>query len=711
MTTLQPLLHDLLAAVAAPTQAWSAPDGQLRAAGAQGIYQADTRLVRSALLTVGGAEPETVAAGPDGPGAVRVTALVRAVDGPGADPTTRLDRRRVAAPGRVQETLVLTCATAEPVTARVALTVRPDASPMEVVKTGRPPVAARLLADDATDGTPDAGDGPADGPGTRWEADGGRTAALLAPGAEVTTTQDADGPVVEVVWDVVVTPGTPTTLTWSVDVDDPGAVVGPPVRPAPEWSVPRVQADDRRLPALLAQSLDDLATLRMTAAHAPDDVFLAAGAPWFFTLFGRDSLWAARMLLPLGTELAAGTLRTLAALQGTRTDPATAEQPGKILHEVRAGELALPDEGMVLPPVYYGTVDATPLWVCVLHDAWRWGMPAEQVEALLPAAERALAWMSDHGDADGDGFLEYVDETGHGLANQGWKDSGDSVQWRDGTLATGPIALVEVQGYAHEAALAGAALLDAFGRPGGDRWRAWAARLAERFRASFWTSDDEGPYPGIALDADKRVVDSVTSNLGHLLGTGLLSAEEEAVVAARLAGADLGSGRGLRTLSARSGGFWPLRYHGGAVWPHDTAIAVAGLARAGHGDVAASLAAGLLAVGEDVGWRLPELWSGDAPDESPRTVPYPAACRPQAWSAASAVVVLSSALGLRPDVPGGTLTVAPVRPSPFGALGVEGLRLAGHPLDVRVTASGEARVTTSAAVQVRGADSIEAPRR
>ena len=266
----------------------------------------------------------------------------------------------------------------------------------------------------------------------------------------------------------------------------------------------------------------------MSADFAPGDTFLAAGAPWFFTLFGRDSLWAARMLLPLGTDLAAGTLRVLAARQGTVTDVDSAEQPGKILHEVRAKPLSLGEEGRVLPPVYYGTVDATPLWVCLLHDAWRWGMPADQVEALLPAMERALAWMTDHGDADGDGFLEYVDEGGHGLANQGWKDSGDSVQWRDGTLATGPIALCEVQAYAHEAALGGAALLEAFGRPGADRWRAWAAELATRFRAAFWVQDATGRYPAIALDADKRAVDTVTSNIGHLLGTGLLDARRGA---------------------------------------------------------------------------------------------------------------------------------------------------------------------------------------
>ncbi len=226
----------------------------------------------------------------------------------------------------------------------------------------------------------------------------------------------------------------------------------------------------------------------------PRDCFLAAGSPWFLTLFGRDSIWAARMLLPLGTDLAGGTLRTLARRQGRVAVPDTEEQPGKILHEVRRAQLDL-GPALQLPPVYFGTVDATPLWVCLLADAWRWGLAPGQVEALLPDLERALSWLVTDADADGDGFLEYVDHSGHGLANQGWKDSGDSIQWADGRLADPPIALCEVQGYAYEAAVSGADLLDAFGRPGSDRLREWAQALRTRFRGSFWVEDAVGAYP------------------------------------------------------------------------------------------------------------------------------------------------------------------------------------------------------------------------
>lgn len=681
---LQPLLHDLLAAISAPTQAWSAPDGQVRPQGAQGVYEGDVRVLAEAVVTVGdgvGSGPEVISSGPAGSGRVQVVALLRTVDEAGADPTVRLRRTRTVTPGSVVEELEVSAATRTEVRVPLAVRLGCDLAEMEAVKQGHP--AERRPAA-AVDG------------GVRWE-EGGVGCVVRADGARVDLA-DPTAPVLR--WDLVVLPGTSVTVGWEVATLRGDAVVLP-AQDRDVWTVPSVTCDDRRLPALLTQALEDLAALRMRATSTPDDVFLAAGAPWFFTLFGRDSIWAARMLLPLGTELAGGTLRTLAARQGTATDLDTAEQPGKILHEVRAKELPLGEGDRVLPPVYYGTIDATPLWVCLLHDAWRWGMPDAEVEALLPAMEAALAWMEEHGDADGDGFLEYLDESGRGLANQGWKDSGDSVQWQDGSLATGPIALCEVQAYAHEAALGGAALLDAFGRPGAGRWRRWAADLAERFRAQFWVGEGDAAYPAIALDAEKRPVDTLTSNIGHLLGTGLLSATEEARVAAHLASPALDSGYGLRTLSSDAGGYWPLRYHGGAVWTHDTAIAVHGLVRSGHGDVAARLAEGLLAAADDMRYRLPELHGGDARGTVPGVVPYPAACRPQAWSAASAVVLLTGYLGLAVDVPGGTVSVAPAGSGstgvPVGALKVEGLRAAGADLSVEVAADGTVRSVRSGA--------------
>ncbi|WP_422935856.1 amylo-alpha-1,6-glucosidase [Sinomonas sp. P47F7] len=408
---------------------------------------------------------------------------------------------------------------------------------------------------------------------------------------------------------------------------------------------------DIRLARFLEQSLVDLDGLRMALPKLPGCEFLAAGAPWFFTLFGRDSLWAARFLLPLGTELAEGTLSVLASYQGTTADAEAQEEPGKIMHELRRAALTLHGEQISLPPIYYGTVDATPLWLCVLYDARRAGMAVDAVERLLPHAERALAWV-----AAGvrDDYLRYFDTTGHGLANQGWKDSGDAVQFRDGRLAKGSISLCEVQAYAHEALVHGAELLEAFGRAGSPadgtspaQLRDAAGSLAARFRADFWLEDELGPYVAIALDGDGVPVDTATSNMGHLLGTGLLTAEEEAIVARRLVDPELDSGYGLRTLATSSAGYWPLKYHGGSVWAHDTAIAIRGLAATGHTAEAGQLAEGLLKAAESFGYRMPELHSGDPATgerRAARAVPYPSACRPQAWSAASAVVI-ADALG------------------------------------------------------------------
>jgi glycogen debranching enzyme len=265
------------------------------------------------------------------------------------------------------------------------------------------------------------------------------------------------------------------------------------------------------------------------------------------------------------------------------------------------------------------------------------------------------------------------------LVNQGWKDSPDALRFADGSRAVPPVALCEMQGYAHEAARCGAALLDAFGLAGGEGWRQWADRLAVAFRRRFWVAGD---YPAVALDSARRPVDTVTSNIGHLLGTGLLDAAETERVAARLGTLD--SGYGIRTLSATASSYDPMSYHRGSVWPHDTAIALLGLSRSGQGDRAAPLVEGLLRAGERFGYRLPELYAGDADG----LVPYPAACRPQAWSAAAGVAVLTVLLGLAADVPNGRLAVRPLRPLPTGALTVEGLAAGGHRIDIGVDAAG-----------------------
>jgi glycogen debranching enzyme len=353
-------------------------------------------------------------------------------------------------------------------------------------------------------------------------------------------------------------------------------------------------------------------------------------------------------MLPLdsGTDngLASGTLRALAAFQGTRTDPAAAEEPGKILHELRSKELVLESQGLRLPPVYYGAVDSTPLWLCLLGELWRAGRDDAAVRSLLPNAARAADWLLAAGAGNG-GFLSYRDATGHGLSNQGWKDSRDAMQFRDGRQADGPIALSEVQGYAYQAALETAGLFDAYGERGGQALRDFAAALRLRFRERFWVEDDAGPFPAMALDGHGVPLDIPGSNMGHLLGTGILDPDEARLVADRLVSPELFSGYGVHTISRRAAGFWPFSYHCGSVWSHDTAIAIRGLLADGFIAEARVLADGLLAAAASFGHRLPEVFAGVRAEDSSVAVPYPASCHPQAWSSASAVVI-AQAMGV-----------------------------------------------------------------
>ena len=662
--TLQPFLHDQEVALAAPTQCWFGRDGAVGTVPIQGVYVSDVRVISGVDYAVGGHPGEHIATTRAAAAVVHIDRLHRQLDGPGADPDVSSRLVRVARLDGMEDVLTINSRLSRAIETTIVVTIRPDATPIDAVKAGHPaePMTTIVV-------------GPHD---AQW-TNGSVTARLTGGSGTLNERQGS----IELSWQVTIPARGEASVRWSVSaVDDKAVVHG--VSGDPEWAATTVSAADRRIGQWLTVSLDDLAALRLTTTHAPGEQFLAAGAPWFFTMFGRDSIWAARMLLPLGTRLAASTLRALAALQGSELNPAIAEAPGKIMHELRRAPLDLPGEGISLPPLYYGTHDATPLWVCLLHDAWRWGMPEAEVEALLPALERALGWMRDYGDADGDGLLEYIDATGRGLANQGWKDSGDSIQFANGTLAVGPIALVEVQAYAYEAALHGADLLDHFGRDGGEAWRAWAERLREAFHAKYWLEDERGRYLAVALDAQKTPVDSVTSNAGHVLGTGILSREQAETIGRRLVLDDLSSGLGLRTMSTTAGGYWPLGYHSGSVWAHDTAIAIAGLTREGLTESADVLIEGLVNAAEGFGYRMPELHSGESSRTTISPVPYPAACRPQAWSAASSVVVVASLLGLEPR--GAALGSAPR--ATLGSLELGGIRYRGALHTVGVDAMG-----------------------
>jgi glycogen debranching enzyme len=663
----QPALHDLALCVRAPTAVVGDRSGQLLGTAGHGVLHADVRVLSRAELVFDGSDLEPLRTVHDGTSRARFVSLARGLGDPGPDPTVRVERHRQATVDGLVERVEIRSTAGVPVRTEVRLLLAADLLDMSRVKAGDSGSAVAFRS---------TGDGLGWG---REDLD----IIVTGAGAEVVAT-DTGG---ELRWWVDLPARATAELTWTLRVADPTAVVLGPTTPV-EWSRPEVSADDPRLASLLHQSLDDLASLRLATADRPDQTFLAAGAPWFFTLFGRDSLIAARLMLPLGTELAGSTLRALAGRQGTEADPATAQAPGKIMHELRRNGFVEPNSGVALPAVYYGTIDATPLWVILLHDAWRWGLPAAEVEALLPHAEAALNWLATDADPDGDGFVEYIDASGKGLANQGWKDSGDSVRFRDGSLAAPPIALCEVQGYAYEAASKGAALLEAFGRPGADRWRTYAEEMAIRFRRAFWVEDATGPYPAIALDGDKRPVDSLTSNIGYLIGSGMLNDEEIKTIADRLVAPDMASGFGLRTMSASAGGFSPLSYHCGSVWPHDTVTVALALADAGQTAASAELVRGLLHAAPAFGYRLPELFGGDAETDLPQPVPYPAACHPQAWAAAAGVGILQVVAGLRPDVPNKTLHIDPPAPSPVGAVSVRGLRLGTGRLDLSLDAGG-----------------------
>jgi len=463
-----------------------------------------------------------------------------------------------------------------------------------------------------------------------------------------------------------------------------------PARKMEAWrdTTTTVKTDYPVLAQVLRQTESDLGALLIHDGDGRGLPFVAAGAPWFMTLFGRDSLLTAWMALPLDVGLSVGTLQRLAAIQGRRVDALTEEEPGRIMHEVRRGPASADVLGGT---VYYGTADATPLFVMLLAESWRWGADEAVVRSLLPAADAALDWAEQYGDRDGDGFVEYRRATDRGLINQGWKDSFNGINDAAGHSAEPPIALCEVQGYVYAALTGRAALAEAFGDiTKAARLRERAHTLRAMFADMFWLPE-RGWY-AVALDRDKRPVDALTSNVGHCLWTGIATDEHAATMVERLSGAEMDSGFGLRTLSAAMGAYNPMSYHNGSVWPHDNAIAVAGLLRYRHVPgalaLAQRLATGLLDAAIAFGGRLPELFCGFPRAQFASPVPYPTSCSPQAWASAAPLLLLRSFLGLHPDVPNRTLVVSPDLPVEWGRIALGDLRLAG--MTVNLEAEGKA---------------------
>lgn len=663
---VQPWLHEFEIAVRGNVTSVSDRHGDMDSPGT-GLFVDDRRVLSRWEVTVEGERPAWLAAASSGP-TTTVSTLLRSLGDAGADPTVGLLRERTLVDQGMHETVTLASHAAEPVEVRVSIRLGGDGADVATVKGG---AGGEVL------------DGRDTAESVTWEDDRHATTFTASDGVAERSDEG-----VTWVWSTTVAPGGTTTLDTTVlsrRMDDPVFATNAGWD-AIDWDGVAVESADPRPGRLVTQSLTDLRGLLLTDPESDDDVFAAAGTPWYLTLFGRDSLWTARFMLPFGTDLARGTLRSLARRQGTSTDPVTASAPGKILHEVRRSTYVDPVTGMTLPPVYYGSVDATPLWVRLLHDAWRWGLDEQVVRELEPSLRGALSWMRSEAER-GDGLLRYVDESGSGLANQGWKDSGDSMRRSDGTIAAAPMALVETQAYAVAAARGAAHLIESVLSESGDEWRTWADELTSAVRERFWVDSPTGRYLSMAIDGDGLPVDGVGSNMGHVLGTGVLSAPEALRTAHTLTTPDMLGEAGVRTLSRDNPAYNPVGYHTGSVWTHDNAIAALGLAQEGFTDEAGCVLEALVEVGSRSGNRWPELLGGELLMLQP--VPYPASCRPQAWAAASAGALVEVVLGLSADAPNRSLAIAPISPAPFGATTVRGLRVRDVEVRVSVNADGE----------------------
>ena len=451
-----------------------------------------------------------------------------------------------------------------------------------------------------------------------------------------------------------------------------------------EWLnvVAKIETSNEEFYRLFHQALEDMAALRLPIKGTDQVAFLpAAGLPWFVAPFGRDSLIVSLQNILIYPEFARGALEVLGSLQAKEDDPYRDAEPGKILHEMRYGELA---HFKLIPHTpYYGTADATPLYLITLHAAWRATGDKGLLEQHLATAEGCLAWIDEYGDRDGDGFQEYQTRSPAGYENMGWKDSGDAVMNADGSPVKGPKALCELQGYVYDAWIRMAEVFAALGKP--DRaqdLRTKAAALSVRFNQAFW--DEELGFYAFALDGDKNKVLTVASNAGHCLWSGIVPPERAKRVVERLMSPDMWTGWGIRTLSANHPAFNPYNYQTGSVWPHDNAIIAMGFRRYGFADQAAQIAHDIsFAGGHFLLNQLPELYTAFERNETNFPVQYIGANVPQAWAAGSAFMLTQVLLGFLPDAPRNKLYVDPWLPAWLPDLTMRNLRIGKHKFDIR----------------------------
>jgi glycogen debranching enzyme len=651
--------------------------GDIHSSRAQGLFVRDTRVLSDLRLKVDGASPSPLTVLHGDPFAATHVARVVPDSGQPESRTLLVVRRRYVGNGMREDISVRNLAPRE-FHCRVRLDVAADFADLFEVKEGR----AEPVADVRSD--------PGESVLRLVRRRGSREL-----GVAVTTAGSPRVSSHTLTWAVVL----PAHGQWSTTIEVVPEVDGiplplrhprgsdvehtAPARRLQAWRAhsPEVGTPDPGLAAVLARSVDDLGALRIYDPHHPDRAVVAAGVPWFMTLFGRDSLLTSWMLLPLDASLAVGTMRTLADHQGVRLDTTSEEEPGRILHEIRFGPAS--DFALGGRTVYYGTADATPLFVMLLGELQRWGSDPDAVTALLPHADRALEWIEKYGDADGDGFVEYRRKTDTGLANQGWKDSWDGITFADGRLPTAPIALAEVQAYCYAAYRARAHFAANSGDEAGRRhWLDRAAALKRRFNEAFWLP--ERGWFAVGLDADKRPIDALTSNIGHCLWTGIVDEDKAGPVAEHLLSPAMFTGWGIRTLASTMAAYNPISYHNGSVWPHDNALCAAGLMRYGFVPHAQRVITGLLSAAGHFDHRLPELFCGFGADEFTGPVPYPTSCSPQAWAAATPFSLLRSLLRFNPELPAHELWCAPEVPEQYLPLRISGLHVAGLEVELEV---------------------------
>ncbi|WP_406355888.1 glycogen debranching N-terminal domain-containing protein [Streptomyces sp. NBC_00658] len=636
-----PPAHTALICVALPGLVISTDQGQLTGRGLEGFYRAGRRMLSRCQVRVAGREPLAVQARMLAADRARFVGTLRASADGGPDPDVVVERTRHA---DGTERITLRSAATRTLRLPVEVALGTDFAELSSVAAGRAGPELPASVHDS---------------GLRWSCAAGHSAVTADP-----PPTDALASAGLLRWEFELPPGGTRSVELRVRPDGAGAGRAVGRGATSPFAEARAAGDDSRVQALLHSCVEDLRALLVRDPGHPSDTHLAAGAPWRCGLAPAEALAAARMTLPLGTRLAAGTLRTLARTQ---------------LAGPRSGLIPGPrrDAGPHLPPGCTAT-EATLLFPALLAEARRWGLAAQEVEELLPTAERCLEWLR--------------------------TAVGDSTYLPD-SYPGGPLRC-ETQAHAHRAALLGADLLDAHGRPGGAGLRQWAQALRTAFREDFWFEDRGGGRPAAARAPDGRLVPHLGASTAHLLDTGLLGAGATAPglldkvqteqLARLLGGPAMDSGWGLRSLGVKEAAYNPFGHRAGAVRVQESAVAVAGLAAAGYEKEASSLLHGVLAAAETFGHRLPEMYAGEQRAQGSAPLPHPAACRPAATAAAAGVLLLTSLAGIRPDAPAGTVTLRPVRSAPLGEIGLTGLRIGGAPFSVRVSRLGLAMVEEAA---------------